>query len=161
MSGRQCVTVPNDGFIPFSHTREYYRKPSAVWRHYCCRFHWKPILDRENRSLLLGIWCYNRTNRSFPSTFRASTKPENLLSLAYTSFAITQSDAYSIFDYPIGRHVIAKGGGGAQPNNVQRNAHLLNYQLFVYLPLAEQQRIVAKIEELFSVLDNIQNALEA
>ena len=28
-------------------------------------------------------------------------------------------------------------------------------------PLAEQQRIVAKIEELFSVLDNIQNALEA
>ena len=28
-------------------------------------------------------------------------------------------------------------------------------------PLAEQQRIVTKIEELFSVLDNIQNALEA
>lgn len=28
-------------------------------------------------------------------------------------------------------------------------------------PLSEQQRIVAKIEELFSVLDNIQNALEA
>jgi len=27
-------------------------------------------------------------------------------------------------------------------------------------PLAEQQRIVQKIEELFSVLDNIQNALE-
>ena len=28
-------------------------------------------------------------------------------------------------------------------------------------PIAEQQRIVDKIEELFSVLDNIQNALEA
>ena len=33
--------------------------------------------------------------------------------------------------------------------------------LFPLPPLAEQQRIVAKIEELFSVLDNIQNALEA
>lgn len=28
-------------------------------------------------------------------------------------------------------------------------------------PLAEQQRIVARIEELFSTLDNIQKALEA
>ena len=33
--------------------------------------------------------------------------------------------------------------------------------LFPLPPLAEQQRIVAKIEELFSDLDNIQNALEA
>lgn len=33
--------------------------------------------------------------------------------------------------------------------------------LFPLPPFSEQQRIVAKIEELFSVLDNIQNALEA
>ena len=33
--------------------------------------------------------------------------------------------------------------------------------LFPLPPFAEQQRIVAKIEELFSTLDNIQNALEA
>ena len=32
--------------------------------------------------------------------------------------------------------------------------------LFPLPPLTEQQRIVQKIEELFSVLDNIQNALE-
>ena len=32
--------------------------------------------------------------------------------------------------------------------------------LFPIPPLAEQQRIVQKIEELFSVLDNIQKALE-
>lgn len=33
--------------------------------------------------------------------------------------------------------------------------------LFPLPPFPEQQRIVEKIEELFSVLDNIQNALEA
>ena len=31
---------------------------------------------------------------------------------------------------------------------------------FPFPPINEQQRIVQKIEELFSVLDNIQNALE-
>ena len=33
--------------------------------------------------------------------------------------------------------------------------------LFPLPPFAEQQRIIAKIEELFSTLDNIQKALEA
>ena len=47
---------------------------------------------------------------------------------------------------------------GSNINNV-KNAHLLNYQICLP-PLEEQQRIVQKIEELFSVLDNIQNALE-
>ena len=37
---------------------------------------------------------------------------------------------------------------------------LENMQIFLP-PLAEQQRIVARIEELFSTLDNIQKALEA
>ena len=47
---------------------------------------------------------------------------------------------------------------GSNINNV-KNAHLLNYQICLP-PLEEQQRIVQKIEELFSVLDNIQNTLE-
>ena len=47
---------------------------------------------------------------------------------------------------------------GSNINNV-KNAHLQNYQIYLP-PLEEQQRIVQKIEELFSVLDNIQNALE-
>ena len=47
---------------------------------------------------------------------------------------------------------------GSNINNV-KNAHLQNYQIYLP-PLEEQQRIVQKIEELFHVLDNIQNALE-
>ena len=62
-----------------------------------------------------------------------------------------QTDAYK--DY------IRNAAKGSNINNV-KNAHLQNYQICLP-PLAEQQRIVDKIEELFSVLDNIQNALEA
>ena len=62
-----------------------------------------------------------------------------------------QTDAYK--DY------IRNVAKGSSINNV-KNAHLQNYQICLP-PLAEQQRIVTKIEELFSVLDNIQNALEA
>ena len=62
-----------------------------------------------------------------------------------------QTDAYK--DY------IRNVAKGSNINNV-KNAHLQNYQICLP-PLAEQQRIVEKIEELFSVLDNIQNALEA
>ena len=47
---------------------------------------------------------------------------------------------------------------GSNINNV-KSAHLQNYQIYLP-PLEEQQRIVQKIEELFSVLDNIQKALE-
>ena len=62
-----------------------------------------------------------------------------------------QTDAYK--DY------IRNVAKGSNINNV-KNAHLQNYQICLP-PLVEQQRIVAKIDELFSVLDNIQNALEA
>ena len=48
--------------------------------------------------------------------------------------------------------------GGAQPNI---SAKVISSFLFPLPSIAEQQRIVTKIEELFSVLDNIQNALEA
>ena len=48
--------------------------------------------------------------------------------------------------------------GGAQPNI---SAKVISNFLFPLPPISEQQRIVAKIEELFSVLDDIQNALEA
>lgn len=48
--------------------------------------------------------------------------------------------------------------GGAQPNI---SAKIISNFLLPLPPISEQQRIVAKIEELFSVLDNIQNALEA
>ena len=41
------------------------------------------------------------------------------------------------------------------------NSTDFNDMYFPLPPLSEQQRIVAKVEELFSVLDNIQNALEA
>ena len=52
---------------------------------------------------------------------------------------------------------IAKGGGGAQPNISKE----IIVNTFIPLPpIKEQQRIVQKIKELFSVLDNIQNSLE-
>ena len=38
---------------------------------------------------------------------------------------------------------------------------IVKNEIIILPPFLEQQRIVAKIEELFSVLDNIQNALEA
>ena len=63
---------------------------------------------------------------------------------------IFQTDAYK--DY------IRNVAKGSNINNV-KNAHLQNFQICLP-PLKEQQRIVQKIEELFSVLDNIQKALE-
>ena len=63
---------------------------------------------------------------------------------------IFQTDAYK--DY------IRNVAKGSNINNV-KNAHLQNFQICLP-PLEEQQRIVQKIEELFSFLDDIQTALE-
>ena len=63
---------------------------------------------------------------------------------------IFQTDAYK--DY------IRNVAKGSNINNV-KNAHLQNYHICLP-PLEEQQRIVQKIEELFSSLDDIQTALE-
>lgn len=63
---------------------------------------------------------------------------------------IFQTDAYK--DY------IRNVAKGSNINNV-KNAHLQDYQICLP-PLEEQQRIVRKIEELFSFLDDIQTALE-
>ncbi len=52
---------------------------------------------------------------------------------------------------------ISKGGGGAQPN-ISKEI-IINTEIPLP-PLTEQQRIVQKIEELFSILDNIQKSLE-
>ena len=64
---------------------------------------------------------------------------------------IFQTDTY--------RDYIRNVAKGSNINNV-KNVHLQNYQICLP-PLAEQKRIVSKIEELFSDLDNIQKALEA
>ena len=48
--------------------------------------------------------------------------------------------------------------GGAQPNI---SAKIISSFLLPLPPISEQQRIVAKIEELFSVLDSIKKSLEA
>ena len=64
---------------------------------------------------------------------------------------IFQTDTY--------RDYIRNVAKGSNINNV-KNVHLQNYQISLP-PLAEQKRIVSKIEELFSTLDNIQKALEA
>lgn len=53
--------------------------------------------------------------------------------------------------------LISKGGGGAQPNI---SKEIITNTFIPVPPLPEQQRIVSKIEELFSILDNIQAALE-
>lgn len=88
-------------------------------------------------------------------TFPASTNQACCVCIKY--FAITQS---YLFYFLLSHRAafIAKGGGGAQPNI---SKEIIVNTVIPLPPLAEQQRIVAKIEELFSVLDNIQNALEA
>ena len=63
---------------------------------------------------------------------------------------IFQTDAYK--DY------IRNVAKGSNINNV-KNAHLQNFQICLP-PLEEQQRIVQKIEELFSSLDDLQKSLE-
>ena len=63
---------------------------------------------------------------------------------------VFQTDAYK--DY------IRNVAKGSNINNV-KNAHLQNFQICLP-PIEEQQRIVQKIEELFSSLDDIQTALE-
>ncbi len=53
---------------------------------------------------------------------------------------------------------IMLGGGGAQPNISKEK---IIETLFPLPPYNEQQRIVAKIEEIFAVLDEIQKSIEA
>ena len=55
------------------------------------------------------------------------------------------------------RVFISKGGGGAQPN-ISKEI-IINTAIHLP-PIAEQHRIVQKIEEIFSALDNIQQSLE-
>ena len=83
-------------------------------------------------------------------TFPASTNQACCACIKY--FAITQS---YLFYFLLSHRAafIAKGGGGAQPNI---SKEIIVNTVIPLPPLAEQQRIVAKIEELFSVLDNIQ-----
>ena len=88
-------------------------------------------------------------------TFPASTNQACCACIKY--FAITQS---YLFYFLLSHRAafIAKGGGGAQPNI---SKEIIVNTVIPLPPLAEQQRIVAKIEELFSVLDDIQKSLEA
>ncbi len=54
-------------------------------------------------------------------------------------------------------YILESAYGGAQPNISAKEISVIALPL---PPIAEQQRIVAKIEELFLILDNIQNSLE-
>ena len=88
-------------------------------------------------------------------TFPATTNQACCACVEY--FAITQ---YYLFYFLLSHRdiFIAKGGGGAQPNI---SKEIIVNTSIPLPPLAEQHRIVAKIEELFSIFDNIQKSLEA
>ena len=88
-------------------------------------------------------------------TFPASTNQACCACVKY--FAITQPYLF-YFLLSHRKDFIAKGGGGAQPNI---SKEIIVNTAIPLPPLSEQQRIVQKIEELFSTLDSIQNALEA
>ena len=88
-------------------------------------------------------------------TFPATTNQACCACVEY--FAITQ---YYLFYFLLSHRdiFIAKGGGGAQPNI---SKEIIVNTSIPLPPLAEQHRIVVKIEELFSILDDIQKSLEA
>ena len=88
-------------------------------------------------------------------TFPASTNQACCACVKY--FAITQPYLF-YFLLSHRKDFIAKGGGGAQPNI---SKEIIVNTAIPLPPLFEQQRIVQKIEELFSTLDNIQKTLEA
>lgn len=92
-------------------------------------------------------------DRDIPKTqigaFLRIVRPKQKALSPYIRF-IFQTDDYKGY--------IRNVAKGSNINNV-KNAHLQNYQIYLP-PLEEQQRVVQKIEELFSVLDNIQKALE-
>ena len=88
-------------------------------------------------------------------TFPASTNQACCACVKY--FAITQPYLF-FFLLSHKMDFIAKGGGGAQSNI---SKEIIVNTAIPLPPLSEQQRIVQKIEELFSTLDNIQKALEA
>ena len=92
-------------------------------------------------------------DRDIPKTqigaFLRIVRPKQKALSPYIRF-IFQTDAYK--DY------IQNMAKGSNINNV-KNAHLQNYQICLP-PLEEQQRIVEKIGEIFSSLDDIQTALE-
>ena len=88
-------------------------------------------------------------------TFPASTNQACCACVKY--FAITQPYLFYLL-LSHRKDFIAKGGGGAQPNI---SKEIIVNTAIPLPPLSEQQRIVQKIEELFSTLDSIQNALEA
>ena len=61
------------------------------------------------------------------------------------------------FFYPILRTLLYTIEGSTNQKELKPDT-IIN-MLFPLPPLAEQQQIVAKIEELFNLLDNIQNTL--
>lgn len=66
---------------------------------------------------------------------------------------------YYLFYYLLSqrKEFIKKGSGGAQPNI---SKEIIINTIIPLPPLSEQQRIVEKIEQLFSELDRIQTILE-
>ena len=132
----------DDVFIPFS----YQNKENQV------QYGDIIVVSSTGSQTLIGKTGF--VDRDIPKTqigaFLRIVRPKQKTLSPYIRL-LFQTDAYK--DY------IRNVAKGSNINNV-KNAHLQNYQICLP-PLAEQQRIVTKIEELFSVLDNIQNALEA
>ena len=132
----------DDVFIPFS----YQNKENQV------QYGDIIVVASTGSQILIGKTGF--VDRDIPKTqigaFLRIVRPKQKTLSPYIRL-LFQTDAYK--DY------IRNVAKGSNINNV-KNAHLQNYQICLP-PLVEQQRIVAKIEELFSVLDNIQNALEA
>ena len=132
----------DDVFIPFS----YQNKENQV------QYGDIIVVASTGSQTLIGKTGF--VDRDIPKTqigaFLRIVRPKQTTLSPYIRL-LFQTDAYK--DY------IRNVAKGSNINNV-KNAHLQNYQICLP-PLAEQQRIVTKIEKLFSVLDNIQNALEA
>ena len=86
--------------------------------------------------------------------------PDSHVSVVRTFEEIKSKYVFAYMSSPLVQQYLEDNLAGST-NQKELYICVLENLYFPLPPIAEQQRIVDKIEELFSVLDNIQNALEA
>ena len=130
----------DDVFVPFS----YFDKNNSVYENDIV------LVASTGSNLLIGKtgFAYKNLQNTQIGAFLRIIRTDNSFYAKYNNIVLL-SEYYKTY--------IRNIAGGTNINNV-KTEYLSNF-LFPLPPLTEQTRIVAKIEELFTLLDNIQNNL--